>query len=121
MKLSLRSIRGVRPEVASRLASAGVRNLKDLVALGRDDDHRRHIVEQTGLAPATLRRFVGMAEVLSLDGVTPRHADALFDAGIDSFEKLRTERQERLVLVLQPVDPLPNEMLTRWVTEGPRG
>ena len=119
MRYTLRDIRGLRPEIETELGKVGVTSLPRLAALAQDDERRRAIARETGLNPAQLRRFVGMSEILSLAGITPRHAKALFDAGVDSYEKLRTERQEHLFTILGKVDPATPDMLRYWIQNGP--
>jgi len=119
MRYSLTDVRGLRPQIEAQLRRVGVDSVPRLAGLARDDDRRRAVARETGLDPAQLRRFVGMSEILSLAGMTPRQANVLFDAGVDSFEKLRTGRQEHLFAILDKVDPATPEMVRYWIENGP--
>lgn len=119
MHPTLKEIRGLHAPMAEKLAQVDVVDLDDLVALARDDERRRSVAAWTGLHPAQLRRFVGMAEILSLEEMAREPANALFDAGIDSFEKLRAEPRERLRGVLVPVDARADDHIRAWTARGP--
>lgn len=120
MGYAMEDIRGMRPEVEAKIRDVGVGSVREMAALAADTPRRTGIARALGLDPALFRRFVGMAEILTLEGITPRHARALFDAGIISFERLRTERQDLLVRILRPVDPDALETLRHWMRKGPR-
>ncbi len=114
----LLEVPGLAPAVAHKLEGQGVRSLAELAALEYTVDRRRHIAERIGLTPAAAKRFAGLAGILRLDGMTERHARVLFEAGIDSFEKLRGEKKDRLTTLLGEVDPDPDALLARWIGAG---
>ncbi len=115
----LTDVPGLKPNVSRKLEAEGIRSLSELAVLEFTPDRRRHIAERTGLTPAAALRFAGLAGILRLEGMTERHARVLITAGIDSYEKLRTEKKERLARLLSEVDPAPEELLAGWIGTGP--
>lgn len=115
----LADVPGVRGGIRAKLARAGIRTLDDLAELEHDADRRRDIARETGLSRAAALRFAGLAGILRLEGMSDEHARVLIEAGVDSYEKLRGESRERLLLLLSPVEPHAEDALESWIGPDP--
>jgi len=82
-------IEGIGPVFGQKLRQAGMAWVKTLLAEGGSALGRKAIVEATGLTSGDILRWVNVADLLRIEGVTPDWAEMLEVAGVDTVKELR--------------------------------
>ena len=89
-------IHGLGPTHQALLASAEIRDHKNLLKFCRTHAGRKELSEQTGLAEEDLRRWTVQAELMRIPGLGSEEAHLLEKLGIHSFAELKREAAEDL-------------------------
>lgn len=73
---------------AGELHSAGIYDSFDLVRAGRTAEDREELARMTGMPYDEVRKAVGQADLMRVDGIGPHNSRLLVDAGITSMQDL---------------------------------
>jgi len=103
--VNLRDIPGVNPAYIGRLAGVGIKHTKHLFERGRSKRDRAELSRQVGVPGDGLLELVGLSDLARIGGVGPVFARIIFEAGVESVEKLShacaDELFEQLVAINQ--------------------
>ncbi len=114
----LAKFRGVSPEHAEALASAGVRDVKQMLKAGATRPGREALSRRAGVPYSAILEMVKLSDLARLSGIKAIRARLYVDAGVDTIEKLATWRPEELRAMLlrfveetgfDGIAPLPKE------------
>jgi predicted flap endonuclease-1-like 5' DNA nuclease len=115
---ALAKFRGVNPEHAEALASAGVRDVKQMLKAGATLAGREALARRTGVPYSAILEMVKLSDLARISGIKAIRARLYVDAGVDSIEKLATWKPEELRAMLlrfveetgfDGIAPLPKE------------
>jgi len=84
----LKKFRGVNPKHVGKLASIGIRNVKQMLEAGKTRANRQHLSEKTGIPPEAILEFVKLSDLARIPGIKGIRARLYFDAGVDTIEKM---------------------------------
>ncbi len=124
---ALRDFRGVNPEYANRLASVGVKNAEQILAVGKTRVDRQRLSEKTGIPVEAVLELVKLADLSRIEGVKRVRARLYCDAGIDTVERIAKWNPDELRTYLidfvgktgfEGIAPLPKE--AKYTVEAAR-
>jgi hypothetical protein len=84
----LSGFRGVEPEYADKLASAGIRNVSQMLEAGRMPQDRVALAEETGVPLDAILEYVKLSDLARIPGTKGVRARLYYDAGVDTLEKM---------------------------------
>lgn len=84
----LREFRGVNPAYAEKLATAGIKNVNQMLKKGRTSEDRKELSEKTGVPLDAILEFVKLSDLARIPGVKGIRARLYVDAGVDTIEKI---------------------------------
>jgi hypothetical protein len=93
---SLSGFRGVDPEAVERLATAGIRNVKQMLEAGATSRGREALAEETGLALDPILELVKLSDLARIPGIKGIRARLYHDAGVDTIEKMAAWEPEAM-------------------------
>ncbi len=116
---ALKEFRGVSQEHVKKLASIGIKNVKQMLEAGRTRDKRKELSAKTGVPAEAILELVKLSDLARIQGVKGIRARLYYDAGVDSIEKLAKWNPEELRVMLikfvertgfEGIAPLPKEL-----------
>src|SRR5512143_4155124 len=96
MEIKLGKIKGMTPEVASKLQELGIETSTDLFNAAITPAQRQYLAECTGVDEKAFIEFVNRADLARLKGVAGVYGDLLEDAGVDTVKELKARAPENL-------------------------
>jgi len=114
----LKMFRGVNPEYVDKLASIGIRNVKQMLEAGKTRVSRQNLSEKTGIPLEAILEYVKLSDLARIPGIKGIRARLYFDAGVDTIEKMAEwnprELREMLIEFVERTEfdgiaPLPKE------------
>jgi predicted flap endonuclease-1-like 5' DNA nuclease len=121
----LKGFRGVDPKQAEKLASAGVKDVKQMLEAGRTSAGRQELATKTGVPLEAILELVKLSDLARLSGVKGIRARLYYDAGVDTLTKMAqwdpTELRQMLIDFVERtgfdgIAPLPKEARTAVVS-----
>jgi predicted flap endonuclease-1-like 5' DNA nuclease len=121
----LSRFRGVEPNYADKLASAGIRNVSQMLKAGRTPQDRLSLARKTGVPPDAILEYVKLSDLARISGTKGVRARLYYDAGVDTLEKMAEwDPVELRVMVIDFVEhtgfdgiaPLPKEAASAVAT-----
>ena len=116
---SLGDFLGVNPEHIEALAASGVRNVQQMLEVGRTPAQRDQLARQTGVPLESIAELVRLSDLARIPGIKGVRARLYLEAGIGSIEDLAQRDAEELLettskLVEETgfdgIPPLPKEV-----------
>ncbi len=95
-KMHVHEIKGMPPEVASKLDAAGIKDSNQLLERAATASQRRQLAKELGIEPGQLLEYVNRADLARLKGVGTQYANLLEEAGVDSVKELAHRNAENL-------------------------
>ena len=90
-------IEGIGPDFVLKLQKADITTTEHLLEKARDPKRRSQLSGVTAISEPLLAKWVAMADLMRLKGLTKPYSDLLLASGVDSTEKLRTFQAQDLV------------------------
>jgi len=84
----LKKFRGVNSEHVDKLASIGIKNVKQMLEAGKTRASRQNLSEKTGIPLEAILEFVKLSDLARIPGIKGIRARLYFDAGVDTVEKM---------------------------------
>ena len=121
----LSGFRGVEPEYADKLASAGVKNASQMLKAGRTPQDRLALAERTGVPLDAILEYVKLSDLARIPGTKGVRARLYYDAGVDTLEKMAEWDPEELRTMVSGfvertgfggIAPLPKEAASAVAT-----
>jgi len=119
---------GVDEASALKLASAGVKNLEQLLQKGRDKSGRKELAAATGLSEDTLLRLVNRVDLARIKGIGASTVELLEAAGVGSVFDLAQRNPSNLVSKMQAIINQKKlvqlassvEQIKEWISQAKR-
>ncbi len=114
----LKDFRGVDPEHAALLATAGIGNVEQMLKAGRTSDARQKLAEVTSVPLEAIVELVKLSDLARIPGIKSIRARLYHDAGVDTIERMAewdpAELRAMLLNFVEPtgfdgIAPLPAE------------
>ena len=126
MSVPIKEIEGIGPSYAEKLAALVIKTTGDLLKAGRTPEGRRELAEKTGIPLRLILRWVNLADLIRIEGISGEYSDLLEEAGVDTVVELSRRDPEKLYAKLVEVNEkkklvrrLPTlEMVTSWVEQA---
>jgi len=115
---ALKRFRGVNPECLKKLATLGIRNVEQMLEVGRTLNGRQELSSKTGIPLDAILELVKLSDLARIPGIKGIRARLYHDAGVDSMEKMAEWDPKALrAMLIEFVDttgfngmaPLPKE------------
>lgn len=104
----IETIEGIGPAYRAKLAKAGIHSPAELLEKGGSAAGRKSIVEGTGISNKRILKWVNMADLMRIPGVTGQFAELLEAAGVDTVKELRNRNGENLASTMKDVNAAKN-------------
>ncbi len=127
MAYRLIDIMGIGEVYAQTLEQkAGLKTTEDLLEAGATPKGRKELAEKTGIDPARILRWVNMADLFRIKGVSEKYSNLLEYAGVDTVKELRHrnpknlhEKMREVNATRKVVDRLPSlSEVEKWVEQA---
>ena len=123
---TLIDIKGIGDTYASKLADLGINTQEELLKAGVAPKDRQNIAEKTGISGKLILRWLNMADLSRIGGITEAYANLLEHAGVDTVPELAQRNAKNLYAKMQEVNEekkavkeMPSEEeVTTWVSEA---
>ncbi|NIA19354.1 MAG: DUF4332 domain-containing protein [Xanthomonadaceae bacterium] len=92
----LSDIEGIGEAYATKLQSAGIGSLENLLKTCGDKKGRKEVAEKSGIGEAQILKWVNRADLSRVKGVSTQYADLLKFAGVDTVPELAQRNPENL-------------------------
>ena len=120
------NIRGLEPEVKTKLESEGIRNTEQLLTHTRTEKQRSELAHKVGTKPTVLKELANRADLMRLKGVGGDFSNLLEEAGVNSCKELRHRLPENLHKTLVEIHTTKKighhaptlAQVTEWITEA---
>ncbi|NNF02162.1 MAG: DUF4332 domain-containing protein [Bacteroidia bacterium] len=104
MAYSLSTLNGVNKTNTSKLKKAGVGSVESLLKAGGTKKGRKDLATSTKINEKTLLKWVNMADLCRIKGVSKKYSELLEAAGVDTVKELKTRKPENLVEKMEKVN-----------------
>ncbi len=119
-------IEGIGQTYASKLKSAGVRSLENLLKQGHNKKGRQSIAKISSVSEKLILEWVNRADLSRIKGVSTQYADMLEQAGVDTIPELAQRNAQNLVAKMAEVNAvkklvrkLPSEkQVEGWINQA---
>lgn len=119
-------IEGIGQTYASKLKSAGVRSLENLLKQGHNKKGRQSIAKTSSVSEKLILEWVNRADLSRIKGVSTQYADMLEQAGVDTIPELAQRNAQNLVAKMAEVNAvkklvrkLPSEkQVEGWINQA---
>jgi predicted flap endonuclease-1-like 5' DNA nuclease len=101
---NLKTVEGIGPVYAQKLADAGIATTEALLDKGSSPQGRKAIAEKTGIGDSLILEWVNMVDLFRIKGVGEEYADLLEEAGVDTVPELAQRNAENLYQKLVEVN-----------------
>lgn len=89
-------IKGLTPELKTKLEAEGIKNTQQLLEHARTSKQRAELAQQTGTTPVIIKELVNRADLMRLKGVGGDMSNLLEEAGVNSCKELQHRTPENL-------------------------
>jgi predicted flap endonuclease-1-like 5' DNA nuclease len=122
----IHEIEGIGPLLAEKLKKAGVRTTARLLTRARTAAGRKKLAEVCGVAPTTILKWAGMADLMRVRGIAAEYGPLLTSVGVTTVRGLTQRNAQKLTRALaesnkrlRAVSFLPSEkIVTRWIAHA---
>jgi predicted flap endonuclease-1-like 5' DNA nuclease len=101
MTISVRELRGITEELASKLKEAGLSNSEQLLAAAATPAARKALAGQIGAEVGLILELANRADLARIKGIGQVFSDLLEKAGVDTVKELATRRPDNLLAKLR--------------------
>ena len=119
-------IRGMTPEIHTKLEAEGIRNTEQLLTHAKTEKQRADLAHKAGTTPHAIKELANRADLMRLKGVGEALSHLLEEAGVNSCKELQHRKADNLhktLVDLQAKQKLANhtptvEEINTWITEA---
>ena len=94
--MSIEKIEGIGPANATKLAKAGIRGVATLLKKGATPKGREEIAAASGVAKEVILKWVNMADLFRIKGISTQYSELLKATGVDTVKELAQRNPESL-------------------------
>lgn len=116
---ALCEFRDVNPMYIEKLEAAGIKNIEQMVKVGKTSQNRQDMADKTGIPIEVILELVKLSDIARIPGLKGIRARLYYEAGADTVEKLVEWQTESLLVMLadyveqsgfKGIAPLPKEV-----------
>ncbi len=119
-------VRGMTPELHTKLEAEGIRNTEQLLEHAKTEKQRADLAHKAGTTPHIIKELANRAALRRLMGVGEALSHLLEEAGVNSCKELQHRKADNLhktLVDLQAKQKLANrtpsiEEINTWITEA---
>ncbi|MFW5443378.1 MAG: DUF4332 domain-containing protein [Methylococcaceae bacterium] len=104
----LSEIEGIGEAYSTKLESAGITSLENLLEICCEKKGRKEIAEKSGISEKLVLNWVNRADLSRIKGVSTQYADLLECAGVDTVPELAQRKPENLQAKMAEVNEEKN-------------
>ncbi|MHA2369107.1 MAG: DUF4332 domain-containing protein [Candidatus Hodarchaeales archaeon] len=117
--VALKELRGVPMEYIEKLASIGIRNVKQLLAAGQTEPEQKALAEKSGVPPEAIEEFVKLSDLTRIPGIKGIRARLYYDAGVTNLEQMaQWDPEELRAMLVEFIERTKFEGLAPWPSEA---
>ena len=119
-------IRGITPELHTKLEAEGIRNTDQLLEHARTEKQRSDLAHKTGTTSHAIKELANRADLMRLKGVGEALSHLLEEAGVNSCKELQHRKADNLHKTLEDLQAKQKlahhtpsiEDINTWITEA---
>jgi predicted flap endonuclease-1-like 5' DNA nuclease len=96
-------IKGLQPEVKTKLEAEGIRNTQQLLEHTRTQKQRTELAQKVGTTPAAIKELANRADLMRVKGVGGDFSNLLEEAGVNSCKELQHRVPDKLHAKLEEI------------------
>ena len=122
----MNDIKGLQPEVKTKLESEGIRNTTQCLEHTRTHQQRTELAHKVGTTPVAIKELANRADLMRVHGVGGDYSNMLEEVGVNSCRELQHRVPEKLHIALEAIHTdkkigyrVPTLVqTTQWITEA---
>jgi predicted flap endonuclease-1-like 5' DNA nuclease len=126
MNDSMSDIKGLQPEMKTKLESEGIRNTTQFLEHSHTHQQRTELARKVGTTPVVIKEMANRADLMRVRGVGGDYSNLLEEAGVNSCRELQHRIPEKLHTALEAIHTdrkigyrVPTLVqTTQWITEA---
>jgi len=126
MNATISDLKGLQPEVKTKLELEGIRNTQQFLERTRTAQQRTELAHKVGTTPGALKELANRADLMRLAGVGGDFSNMLEEAGVNSCKELQHRVPEKLYTSLEAIHSdkkighrVPAlAQVTEWISEA---
>ena len=126
MNATISDLKGLQPEVKTKLESEGIRNTQQFLEHTRTQQQRTELAHKVGTTPVAIKELANRADLMRLTGVGGDFSNMLEEAGVNSCKELQHRVPEKLFIALEAIHTDKKighrapalAQVTEWITEA---
>ena len=103
MNATISDLKGLQPEVKTKLEFEGIRNTQQFLERTRTPQQRTELAHKVGTTPGALKELANRADLMRLAGVGGDFSNMLEEAGVNSCKELQHRVPEKLYTSLEAI------------------
>jgi predicted flap endonuclease-1-like 5' DNA nuclease len=103
MNATISDLKGLQPEVKTKLEFEGIRNTQQFLERTRTPQQRTELAHKVGTTPVALKELANRADLMRLAGVGGDFSNMLEEAGVNSCKELQHRVPEKLYTSLEAI------------------
>ena len=103
MNATISDLKGLQPEVKTKLESEGIRNTQQFLEHTRTQQQRTELAHKVGTTPVVIKELANRADLMRLTGVGGDFSNMLEEAGVNSCKELQHRVPEKLYTTLAAI------------------
>ncbi len=100
----IEDLEGIGEKRGETLRQAGITTPAKLLAAGASRSGRKALAEKTGLEEKSILKWVNLADLCRIKGVSTQYSELLEAAGVDTIKELATRNTENLTAKMAEVN-----------------
>lgn len=96
-------LKGLQPEVKTKLESEGIRNTTQFLEHTQTQQQRTELAHKVGTTPVAIKELANRADLMRLRGVGGDFSNLLEEAGVNSCRELQHRVPEKLYKTLETI------------------
>jgi len=126
MNATISDLKGLQPEVKTKLESEGIRNTQQFLERTRTQQQRTELAHKVGATPVAIKELANRADLMRLTGVGGDFSNMLEEAGVNSCKELQHRVPEKLYTTLEEIHTNKKighrvpalAQVTEWIVEA---
>ena len=103
MIATISDLKGLQPEVKTKLELEGIRNTQQFLERTRTSQQRAELAHKVGTTPVVIKELANRADLMRLTGVGGDFSNMLEEAGVNSCKELQHRVPEKLYIALEAI------------------
>jgi predicted flap endonuclease-1-like 5' DNA nuclease len=109
----LKEIEGIGSVYAKKMDKARIKTVRGLLKKGATRKGRKELSATTGIKPATILKWVNMADLFRVRGIGKQYAELLEKAGVDTVKELKMRKPGHLLAQMEKINTGGKKRLVR--------